>query len=496
MATPDETPNPAQPSSSHAAMVPTWTMVRDLLAGNEAVRAKREAYLPRFPDEEAAEYGVRLETSFLANFFEDTLRHIVSQPFSEEVRLQDGAPAELAAWAADLDLEGNNLHVVARRWFEDAVPMGFSFALVDYPRIPPGLTLAEERALGARPYVRIIPADRMIAVYATVVAGRLVIDHARFREDVIERDGFKERKIERIRLFERRADGVWFEVWRKGEDGWSRIEEGRIALDVVPVVPLFTAEHAADFVVKPPLKDLAYKQIQHYQTDSALRSVLDNTCFPMLVAIGVRAPVDEQNKPVKITIGPKRSLFVPQPPGESGKAEVKFCEPQASSIAQLRERLKDLQDEMRLLGMQPLLPAKGSFQASATGTAINARKAHSAVQAWALGLKDAIEQVLRLMARWRGLAETAQVHVNTDFEVTLRGDEDIKELREMRAMRLISQRTYWAELARRSFLGPQFDPEREEALLEEEGPLGTGRDGHGHEDGPNPTDAAGRTGSG
>ena len=156
-------------------------------------------------------------------------------------------------------------------------------------------------------------------------------------------------------------------------------------------------------------------------------------------------------------------------PGGAGRIEVKYCEPQAGSIAQLRANRKDLQDEMRLLGLQPLLPAKGLIQATATGTAINARKAHSAVQAWALGLKDALEQVLDLMARWGGVSGRAGVLVHTDFEVTLRGSEDIGELRAMRALGELSRRSYWGELGRRGFLGPQFDPQREEDLLGREG---------------------------
>ena len=56
----------------------------------------------------------------------------------------------------------------------------------------------------------------------------------------------------------------------------------------------------------------------------------------------------------------------------------------------------------------------------------------------------------------------AGVLVHTDLEILLHGSADIGALRAMRALGDLSRGSYWSELARRGFLGPQFDPEREE----------------------------------
>ena len=63
----------------------------------------------------------------------------------------------------------------------------------------------------------------------------------------------------------------------------------------------------------------------------------------------------------------------------------------------------------------------------------------------------------------------AGVLVHTDFEVLLGRSAAIGALRAMRGLGELSRGSYWSELARRGFLGPQFDPEREKVVLDGEG---------------------------
>ncbi|MEX7103008.1 DUF4055 domain-containing protein, partial [Pseudomonas aeruginosa] len=72
-------------------------------------------------------------------------------------------------------------------------------------------------------------------------------------------------------------------------------------------------------------------------------------------------------------------------------------------------------DDMRRLGMQPLTQTSG--EPTATGQNIEAAKAHSAVEAWAMALKDALEQAWVFTCEWIGEDTNVECIVSTDFDV-------------------------------------------------------------------------------
>ena len=49
--------------SAYSAMVPAWTLWADVLAGQDAIKAKREQYLPKEPAELKEDYDARLARS-------------------------------------------------------------------------------------------------------------------------------------------------------------------------------------------------------------------------------------------------------------------------------------------------------------------------------------------------------------------------------------------------------------------------------------------------
>ena len=116
--------------------------------------------------------------------------------------------------------------------------------------------------------------------------------------------------------------------------------------------------------------------------------------------------------------------------------------------------------------MQPL--ARGSGTESATRAAIEGAKAHSVVEAWALGLKDVLEQAFVFTCRWLREEPTVEVEVDTDFSVEPFAQAPLDALAKARAAKDISQRTYWSSLRRFDVLAPDFDADAEEKALAEE----------------------------
>src|SRR4051812_22193629 len=160
------TPNdPRNPSMAYRSVVADYRMVGSVLSGAGAVRKEKELFLPKYKAESFVEYDRRVASAPWRPEFNDALRNIAAKPFTKPVSLQGMVPASIKAFAEDTDTLGNNLHVFARRAFYRGVAFGLHGILVDYPTMQPGLTVADERRSGARPYWCHVPANNLIALY-------------------------------------------------------------------------------------------------------------------------------------------------------------------------------------------------------------------------------------------------------------------------------------------------------------------------------------------
>ena len=115
------------------------------------------------------------------------------------------------------------------------------------------------------------------------------------------------------------------------------------------------------------------------------------------------------------------------------------------------------------------MPRTGNITATATG--IDASKAHSAVQSWALLLQDTLNQALKFTAQWLQVEDAATVTVHTDFAGDFGSTDEAKVLGDAQKRQVISKRTEREELQRRGILGPQFiqEDEDEQIAIETEG---------------------------
>ena len=170
--TPDAT------SSDYDAMLPYWEMVSTILDGADAMRAAGEKYLPKFPNETTEDYDYRRRNAKFTNVYADIVSNLAAKPFAEEVKLDEAAPERFQALAEDIDGRGNSLHVFASNTFFEGMNNAVDWIMVEFTKARPRtdgqpLSIADEKSQGLRPYWVHIPAQRMLAVYADVVGGKL-----------------------------------------------------------------------------------------------------------------------------------------------------------------------------------------------------------------------------------------------------------------------------------------------------------------------------------
>lgn len=443
--------NPSTPSGAYMAGSVDRRLIHDVTGGLPAIQAGKELYLTRWHDEDQGAYDRRLKDAVWTPLFDDILHGLASKPFSREVGFDGDPPARIEDMAEDIDGEGNNLHVFASRLFKDGIRDKLAGILVDYPVADPEVTTVEaERKANRRPYFVEVKEADLIAIYREFIGGIEVITHARIRECEIKRDGWGEEEIERVRVLE---PGEWW-LYRKvkGENNredWIVEAAGLTTLDYVPLVVFETGK-------VPPLAKIARMQVELYRQENNLKSILSRTAFPLYAANKMTPPPEGE----KLTIGPGAVLF------GGAEGEWQILEPAGSSIEQQRAVIEAIKQEMRRLGMQPLLPGTGDITATATG--VEAAKAHSWVQEKALALKDALEQALMIMGDWIGETVEAEVFVHTDFGVDMLTGQDDQTILMMHEQRVISKETVRDEMKRRGRLAADYDGEEDDALIDAE----------------------------
>jgi hypothetical protein len=460
-------PDPSVVSSAYQAMAPAWAKIEMVLAGTEAMRAAGSRYLPQHQNEKDTAYRERCARTTLLNMAQITLDAWVGRPFSDPIKVEDDVPAKVKELLDDVDLQGNAVGVFARNWFREGTAKAFAHVLVDFPSRPDNMprSLADDAKESLRPYWTFIKPENLIAAYATIINGREVLTHARIREYIIQRVGFEEKAVLRIRVFDRvlpgeGTPGVYFSLWELQGEGkkaeWAEVQpKALLDIDEIPIVT-FYADRQGVMLGKSPIEDLVDLNIRHWQSTSDQIHVLTVARFPILAVSGV---VEDESKPV--VVGPNRTLTTPDP-----AARWYYVEHSGAAIAAGRTDLLDLEEQMSNYGAQYL--KKRPDRESATARALDAAEATSPLQDAAMRFNDALNQALYLTAKWMKLDEGGALSIAMDFGPEIVYPADFDALKAARQGRDISRETFLRELERRGVLGDEFDIDEDKEKLDGE----------------------------
>lgn len=461
--TPKKKATVATPSSAYQRMYPRWRMIDVLLGGTEAMRDAGKDFLPQYENESNKNYEARLARATLLNMTEQTLDTIAGKPFREQVVLGDDVPSQVEELTEDVDMQGNNLHAFCRSWFREGWAKGLSHVLVEHPtpeeRVDPDTgepvlrTLADDRDEGLRPYWVHVKPECLIAAYSMVVHGKEVLTHVRIRETTVEKSGWEEVEVERIRVLE---PGLW-QLWKlvdEKKDEWAIEDEGTTTLDYIPLVTFYAGKRTGLMEAKPPLADLAYLNVEHWQSKSDQRNVLTVSRFPILAAAGV--PADQ-----KVTIGPNNFLTTDDPQGKWY-----YVEHTGAAIAAGQTDLESLEDQMATYGAEYMRKKPGDE--TATGRALDSAESSSYLASTVRDFQDCVELAMQYTADWIGKDDGGSVQINDNVDLSEADAAELDTLNKARAGRDISRKTYLDELQKRQILSDDFDEEQDAEFLAEE----------------------------
>jgi len=411
----------AAPGLAHRAMAPELDLLADLVGGTTAMRRAGQRWLPRESNESWTAWRARLGRSVLFNGLSRTVQALAGRPFARPVTLADAAPP-LMAMARSLDGDGTPLGSFAGMLLRALLIDGMVHILVDRPRD------------GGDPYFVLVPAAQLIG--ARRDAGGLV--DIRIREMQARPLGrFGEEAVEAVRHIDRRG----WSLWHATRSGWRRQQDGAHDFGKVPLVTL-NAAPLGFMRARPPLIDLAWLNLAHWQSASDQRHILHVARVPILFGRALQVADGE------IEIGPNRLILADDP-----AADLRFVEHSGAAIAAGRQDLLDLEDRMAVLGLDMMRRHPG--EATATGRAIDAAQTHAALNAIVQTLEDGLARAFQMAAGFLGLGEAAAGRIVISRQFPVR-DEQAAEADLLLRARLageISSDAFLGEIARRGILG-------------------------------------------
>ena len=413
-------------------MVKGWEIMKAVTSGTEYLRDNSEAFLPLEPREDYTAYLSRVNRAVFSPYTQRLIRAATGLIMRKPITLI-GDPYWTDLFAKDVDGCGSDLDEYARRVLICSLTYGQSHILVDYPAPTGALSLAEERAQNRRPYwIEIDPTniygwrlDREVN-YGSIIQARIA------EKAVIPSGEFGEQVYDQVRVIEPGKYRVYRKVSPKkdlinledesyagnfdgpeDEKDYDLVDSGEFSLGEVPLVSVYSGK-TDTLTSKPPLLDIAYLNLAHFQRQADLIHSLHVASQPMLVLEGW----DDQTKDMSISV----NYAMATQPGN----KVYYVEPASSAFEAQTNEIQELQIQMATLGISTLSQQKFVAE-SADARRLDRVDTNSMLSMVSLELEQKLQKVFNLSANYLGI-NPPEVKISRDFDIDRLIGQDIDAL--------------------------------------------------------------------
>ncbi len=413
-------------------MMKGWEIMKAVTEGTDYLRQNSEAFLPLEPREDYDAYLARVNRAVFSPFTQRLIRAATGLVLRKPITLT-GDPYWTEMFKMDVDGCKSDLDEYARRVLMCSLTYGQSHILVDYPAPSGARSLAEERAQDRRPYwIEVDPTnlygwrlDRE-ANYGNLIQVRLaekaVLPSGQFGEQVFDqirviepgryRVFRKKEQLEEMYDVSDNSSVGEFEVATTQKD-YKQVESGNFSLGEIPLVTIYSGK-TDNLVSKPPLLDIAYLNLAHFQRQADLIHSLHVASQPMLVMEGY----DDQTKDLAISV----NYAMATQPGN----KIYYVEPASSAFDAQSAEIKELQMQMATLGISTLSQQKFVAE-SADARRLDRVDTNSMLAMVSMELEQKLQKAFNLSAEYVGI-EPPEVKISRDFDIERLIGQDITAL--------------------------------------------------------------------
>lgn len=390
-----------------------WKRCRDAIAGQDAMHAAGETYLPKLKDEEPKDYDARRKRSDFFNASWRTIDALSGMAFRKAPTVD--VPAAIEAYLEDVSLAGQPMLSLAKDAVEEVLSLGRVGILVDHPPQPENvtaLTVAAAQQLGLRPTLQLYPAESIRNWKFAHVNNAWVLSMVVLGETAaVPEDEFSEKAEDRYRVLDLDTAGQYRQRLFKVENEKDIQIGGDIyplmngrPLDRIPFL-IVGATGRGDLIDEPPLIDLIDKNIAHYQVNSDYRHGLHFTGLPTPVVSGY----SPENEGEKFYIGSQAAWVFPD-----HNAKATFLEFSGQGLDAIEKALDRMERQMALLGAR-MIADEGKQAETLGATQIKRAGENSVLSKIVGGVSEALEWALSVFAEWAGQKGDVAYQISREF---------------------------------------------------------------------------------
>jgi hypothetical protein len=455
----------ADPSPRVAYLESKRQLCRALMGGTDEMIAQGQTWLPKHPAESEKNYQLRLKGNILTNFLEQAVDKAAGKIFSKPIALGENVPPDITTLCENIDRQGRGLDAFMMDVTKSTFTDGVSFILGDMPPDTGAQTLADEKAMGKRPYAIHVKAENILETVSEMIGGVDTLTRVRIRECTSKPvpDSWEYATIDQVRVLElvQVEDGyrVAYSLWQQAKESkdWMKVEEGLTTFQRIALVPVYT-NRVGFCEGLPPFRSTAELNLRHWRSMAEQINALTFQRFAMLSAVGV-------SEDSTIETGPSKLLKSPNP-----EAKYAYVEPTGKGVEMGRLDLESIEAAIETASVNLRIERAG--EVTATAAALDSAECNAGLKAVAGGIGDSIEQLFQHFAMMLGLGPDAggEVAVNDDFGERKGTDAGLQEIGKYRALGDISRTQALQTLIWRGELPPDFDIELNAEEIDSEGP--------------------------
>ena len=395
----------------YVKLAPLWKRARDVCAGQQAVHAAGEEYLPKLTDQTLADYAAFKLRALFYNASWRTVSGLHGMLFRKPPTLE--VAAGLKDLLKDVTLSGVPLERFVEAIALETLKVERVGILVDHPPQPDATarpTVAQAEKMGLRPTMQMYPAESIINWRFETINNQhtlaMVVLQETYTEKVNEFE-VKERDQWRVLDLDPDTDSRDYRVriFRDDAKGGDQIIS-----TVYPVMAGKRLSHIPFYCDlapdEPPLIDLFDVNLSHYRTTASYEHGCHFTGLPTAVISGYQIDPD---KPETFYIGSSNAWVFPSP-----DATANYLEFTGTGLTALKDNLQAKQQYMAMLGARML--ADESKQVETLGaTAIKRTGENSVLSSLAIQISDRVQKALEMFAQWAGVDGDEEFEINRDF---------------------------------------------------------------------------------
>lgn len=444
------------------AKLSLWAKARACVAGQDAVHAAGEIYLPKLSAQTSDQYKSYLLRTLFYNATGRTLDGMTGLIFRKPPVVE--VSAGLQSIVDDVDMGGTPLLTFAQDVVEELIIVGRLGILIDYPPvIVEGMTVGQAQAAGLRPFAVTYNTESIINWDVARIDNRAMLTMVRLMEsvEIPGDDEFSSSYVDQIRVLDLVNDGKTISyrvrLYRKNTKGdWEQFGTDQFPkmnnqpMSEIPFI-FVSVDGLEVEVCKPPLADLVNVNLSHYRSTADYEHGLHFTGLPTPIFWGVQLADN-----AAINIGSGNGLVFSDPAGHA-----EYLEFQGAGLTQLKDALADKVQMMATLGARMLANDKRAVEAAETAS-IHRASENSVLASIAYSGSAALTKAINLMALWSNQPQDASIKLNTDYLPTGLSSLELTALTAALQSGSISEQTYFDNLVRGEIIqGTTFEQEQE-----------------------------------